>query len=90
MRTAMLAALALAASSLPATTAEKFVPLGFAYTPEKQQPPPLNSRKQRRIEQTDIYETEIRQWQRQRAIDRNFMSLPLGNDWSKDPFTPRY
>lgn len=90
MRTIILAATALAAFTQPAASAEKIMPLGFAYTPEQQQPPPLNSRTQRRIEQTDIHETEIRQWQRQRAIDRNFMTLPMGNDWSKDPFTPRY
>jgi hypothetical protein len=90
MRTAILAALALAAFSLPAIPAEKFVPLGYAYTPEKQKPPPLNSLKQRRIERADIRETEVYQWQRQRAIDRNFMVRPMGSDWSKDPFTPNY
>ena len=90
MRTALIASLALLLQLSPAIPAENFVPLGYGYTPERQKPPPPNSREQRRIERADVYESELHWQQRQRAIDRNFMVRPMGSDWSKDPFTPNY
>ena len=55
----LVAVLGLGALALPAQAFETFIPLGTGYSSSVSKDPAIESERQRIIEQTDIYETEI-------------------------------
>ena len=74
-----------------AGAAEKFVPQGHTYSPDKDRLPLLNSYQDRVNSQADIYEAEIYRIQRERAIQdaemRRHIQHELGGGAE---FQPRY
>ncbi len=76
------ALLALSAFALPAHAYENFIPLGTGYSTSVHSIPAIESERQRIIEQTDIYESEIYNKQLQQRIVNSrssaFFNSPQG------------
>jgi len=81
----------LAGTAGGALAEQKFVPQGHSYGPGNDKLPPLNSYQDRITGQTDIYQTEIYNYHRDKAIWQADMDRLIQHDFAPGVHSqPRY